>query len=78
MKKVFLFLSISLFAMSCEKEEIKPSCNCGKILSDSASDYSITVKNSCSGNVKKFILAPSDWFNAHVGYTHCFTNVTSW
>ena len=78
MKKVIL--SAVLFTAllsSCKKEEIK-TCNCGTILSDDASDYSVNIKNDCSGNVKKWTLYPSDWMNAYVGSHYCITNTTSW
>ena len=79
MKKVIL--SAVLFTAllsSCTKEEKLEKCNCGLILSDDASDYSVNIKNDCSGNVKKWTLYPSDWYNAHVGSRYCITNTTYW
>lgn len=62
---------------SCKKEDTRP-CNCGLIVSDNAADYSIVIRNECTGNEKKFILAPGDWFNAYVGSDYCITNSGKW
>jgi len=75
MKKVVSLLSIVLALSSCEKD--KP-CNCGLVVSDNVSDYSVVIRNNCSGNEKKFILQSGDWMNAHVGSDYCITNETSW
>jgi hypothetical protein len=78
MKKVIFCIAVATaFLSSCTKEEVK-KCNCGLILSDDASDYSVNIKNDCSGNVKKWTLYPSDWYNAYVGSRYCITNTTSW
>ncbi len=61
---------------SCKKET--QPCNCGEILSDNASDFSVDIKNDCSGNTKTWYLSESDWMNAHVGTHYCITNTTSW
>lgn len=79
--KCFVYLSmkkliiISLLFVSCKKED---PCNCGQIVSDNASDYSVTIQNECSGNLKTFILAPSDWATAYVGTNYCITNSKKW
>ncbi len=76
MKKLFFILSVStLLLASCKKDEI---CNCGEVVSDDVNDYSVNIKNDCSGNTKKFYLSQDDWFNAHVGSNYCITNTTSW
>jgi hypothetical protein len=74
MKKITLILGVSLMALSCEKQ----NCNCGVIQSDNVYDYSVIIKNSCSGNNKKFYLSEGDWINAHPGNHYCITNVESW
>ena len=73
MKYVFI-LSLALF--SCKKE--KKDCSCGIVESDDVQDYSVTIKNECSSNSKKFYLTPNDWQNSHVGNRQCITNVESW
>jgi hypothetical protein len=80
MKKL-LFLSLVIISLSsCKKEDVSPQqqCNCGLITSDNVSDYSVVIRNSCSGNEQKFYLQPGDWMNAHVGTDYCITNVQSW
>jgi hypothetical protein len=77
MKKVIFSLVVATAILSsCKKEE--PLCNCGEIMSDNVTDYSVDIQNSCSGNVKKFYLYESDWMNAHVGSNYCIENTTSW
>lgn len=61
--------------LSCKKEEV---CNCGLILRDNVSNYSVLIRNSCSKNEKWFYLQPGDWMNAHVGSDYCITNVEKW
>ena len=83
MRKVILMIAVSMM-VSCKKEDPKPVaqaqeyCNCGLVLSDNVSDYSVVIRNSCSGNEKKFYLQEGDWMNAYVGSDYCITNVTSW
>lgn len=77
MKKVIMIMAVALLAMSCEKKEVKP-CNCGEIMSDNAADYSVDIKNDCSGNFKTWVLTPDDWMSAYVGTHYCITNTTSW
>lgn len=66
--------------ISCQKEDIKPNkvCNCGLVVSDNVQDYSVVIRNSCTGNEKKFILKQGDWMNAHPGSDYCITNVNNW
>ena len=86
MKKIIL-VALTLISLSCSKEENLPSpstqtqtsnCNCGTIVSDQVSDYSIEIRNSCSGNVKKFVLYEADWMTAYVGTNYCITNTSGW
>jgi hypothetical protein len=80
MKKMILSIAVILL-LSCEKDNPQPiqeECNCGLVVSDNVSDYSVVIRNSCSGNEKKFYLQEGDWMNAYVGSDYCITNVTSW
>ena len=43
-----------------------------------ASDYSVDIKNDCSGNVQTWVLSQNDWMTAYVGNHYCITNTTSW
>jgi hypothetical protein len=75
MKKVTILAVILFGLLGCQKEEI---CNCGKVISDDVTDYSVVIRNSCSKNEKKFYLAEGDWMTAYVGSDYCITNVTNW
>lgn len=75
MKKTILGLAIILSIASCKK--VQP-CNCGVVMSDRVSDYSVVIKNDCTNNEQRFILQPSDWMKAYVGEPFCLTDVTSW
>lgn len=79
MKKVLLVLGLGLglATFSCQKEKSCAS-TCGLIVSDSAYDYSVVIRNNCSGNDKIFYLSEGDWMNAHPGSDYCITNTTSW
>ena len=78
MRKVTLIIAVSMM-ISCEKDNPQQEqCNCGLVVSDEVSDYSVVIRNSCSGNEKKFYLQEGDWMNAYVGSDYCITNVTSW
>jgi hypothetical protein len=75
MKKLIVLMAIPLlFACSSESED----CNCGLIVRDNVKDYSVTIRNACSGNEQTFRLQPGDWINAHVGSDYCITNATNW
>jgi hypothetical protein len=73
---------VTALIVSCKKDEIKKNkqevCNCGLVVSDNVDDYSVVIRNSCSGNEKRFYLQPGDWMNAHPGSDYCITNVTNW
>ena len=80
MKKTIILVAIIILGISCNKNNPQPAkvCNCGLVESDDVTDYSVVIKNSCSGNNKKFYLQEGDWMNAYVGSNYCITNVTSW
>ena len=71
-----MFVVVSL--VSCSKEQLGKKCNCGLITSDNVSNYSVTIRNDCSGNYRTFTLTPGDWMNAFVGSNYCISNVSSW
>jgi|TARA_B110000908_G_C10236755_1_gene443756 hypothetical protein len=75
MKKV-LVAFFCLLVFSCAKED--EDCNCGLILSDRVSDYSVVIRSDCSGNEKRFTLSVGDWMNAHPGEDYCITNSSGW
>lgn len=76
MKRLLLIALLSLFLTNCEKETVE--CNCGLILDDDVTNYSVLIENDCSGNKKWFTLYPGDWMKAYVGSHYCIENVQSW
>lgn len=75
MKNTILAIAVVALISSCKKDE---PCNCGTIQSDNAQNYSVVIKNECSGNNKEFVLNQSDWMNAYVGSNYCITNSGKW
>jgi len=75
MKKTIIGLAIILSIASCKKEKV---CNCGLVVSDDPANYSVVIRNGCSGNEKTFYLTAGDWMNAFVGSDYCITNEKSW
>jgi hypothetical protein len=80
MKKVLFIGLVCLGLTSCQKE-----CNCGTITNDEIildannnTCYTLTVRNSCSGNSKTWCFDYSVWFEGNVGESFCVTNVDSW
>ena len=76
MRKAILIIIMSIFLTNCESFE--DDCSCGLIESDRVTDYSIVVRNDCTGNVKRWYLTRGDWLGAHVGTDYCITNSTGW
>lgn len=74
MKKLFITLGLTYCLFSCEKE---PS-TCGLIVSDDVKNYSITIRNSNTNNLKTFYLSEGDWIHAHPGDVYCITNTEQW
>lgn len=66
-----------LLIASCKKDPAKV-CNFGLVLSDDINDYSVVIRNSCSGNSKTFYLQSGDWMSTYVVSDYCITNVTNW
>jgi hypothetical protein len=79
MKKLFCILGLSIILFtSCSKESLNGPCNCGLVVSDHVSDYSVVIRNNCSKNEKTFYLQPGDWMTAFVGKDYCITNIPNW
>ena len=79
MKKIGLLSMACVWIMSCSSSsDDMLECNCGEIVSDRVSDYSVVIRNECSGNEKRFTLNQGDWMNAHPGSDYCITNEEGW
>ena len=83
MKKLVLIIGVvALGLVSCSKEDtpgiIQGPDNCGFVVSDRASDYSVVIRNNNTGNDERFHLSQGDWMYAYVGEDYCITNVGSW
>ncbi len=76
MKKLLLLSLLLTCMLSCKKEQ--KDCNCGRVMSDDVTNYSVIVRNNCTGNEKSFILKEGDWMNAYVGSDICLTNEPTW
>jgi hypothetical protein len=76
MKKTIIIAMFLIGLGSCKKDQ--STCNCGKVMDDNVSNYSVLIKNSCTGNQKWFILQRGDWMNAYVGTDYCITNSGTW
>jgi hypothetical protein len=86
MKKIII-LSVATLFFSCQKENLEPTkpitvfsqqCNCGLVISADASNHTIVLRNSCTGNDKVFGVSPNEWGNAYVGSNYCVTNAIKW
>jgi hypothetical protein len=74
-KLIYLFLTVLI--VSCSSDD-STDCNCGEIISDDASNYSVTIRSNCSGNEETFILDADVWLTAFVGEDFCITNSDGW
>lgn len=77
MKKL-IYLLLTVLIISCSDDDDSRDCNCGEIISDDASNYSVTIRSDCSGNEETFILEEDVWFTAFVGEDFCITNSDGW
>ena len=62
--------------LSCKKKQ--KDCNCGRVMSDDVTNYSVIVRNNCTGNEKSFVLEEGDWMKAYVGTDICLNNQPTW
>lgn len=79
-----LILTMGLAVMTaismtgCQKE---CTSTCGTIVNDEILDndcYSLSIRNSCSDNIKTFCFDQDTWFTSYVGDNFCVNNVTPW
>jgi hypothetical protein len=75
-KLITVLLTITAFA-SCSKNATK-DCKCGIITDDAIEnidDFTLTIKNDCSGNNKKFYVTLNTWMDGVVGDKFCMTEI---
>jgi hypothetical protein len=75
-KLITVLLTITAFA-SCSKNATK-DCKCGIITDDAienVDDFTLTIKNDCSGNSKKFYVTLNTWMDGVVGNKFCMTEI---
>lgn len=80
--KYITFLVLILVLFSCKKEKDTP-CNCGEVMSTDIAtqqgfQYTISVKNECSGSIKTFYVTRNEWISVYQGDTYCANNISSW
>lgn len=73
---MIVLLTLTAFA-SCKKDALK-NCKCGYVQDDAienSNDFTLTIKNDCSGNSKKFYVTVSTWMDGVVGENFCMTEI---
>ena len=77
MKKIMIVLLTIIALSSCKKDALK-NCKCGVITDDAienSNDFTLTIKNDCSGNTKKFYVTLNTWMDGVVGEPFCMDQV---
>ena len=73
MKKIMIVLLTVIALSSCSKN-IAKDCKCGVVTDDAienGNDFTLTIKNDCSGNNKKFYVTLNTWMDYAVGANIC-------
>ena len=77
MKKIMIVLLTIIALASCKKDTLK-DCKCGVITDDAienGNDFTLSIKNDCSGNTKKFYVTLNTWMDGVVGEPFCMDQV---
>jgi hypothetical protein len=77
MKKLMMVLLTIIALSSCSKNATK-NCKCGIVTDDAienGNDFTLTIKNDCSSNNKKFYVTLSTWMDYQVGANICMDEV---
>jgi hypothetical protein len=77
MKKIMIVLLTITALSSCSKNSTK-DCKCGIITDDAienVDDFTLTIKNDCSGSSKKFYVTLNTWMDGVVGENFCMTEI---
>ena len=79
MKKITLIIVASIFFLAgCQKDK---RCNCGEIVRMGITNtncYYMVIKNSCSGNEKRFCYDEQIWSKYKVGEQKCVPLFETW
>ena len=77
MKKIMIVLLTIIALSSCSKNYTK-DCKCGVVTDDvieNGNDFTLSIKNDCSGNNKKFYVTLDTWMDYAVGANICMTEI---
>ena len=77
MKKIMIVLLTIIALSSCSKNATK-DCKCGVVTDDvieNGNDFTLSIKNDCSGNNKKFYVTLDTWMDYAVGANICMTEI---
>jgi hypothetical protein len=77
MKKLMIVLLTIIALGSCSKSATK-NCKCGIVTDDAienGNDFTLTIKNDCSGSNKKFYVTLNTWMDYAVGDAICMDQV---
>ena len=77
MKKLMIVLLTIIALSSCSKNATK-DCKCGVVTDDAienGNDFTLSIKNDCSGNNKKFYVTLNTWMDYAVGANICMTEI---
>ena len=77
MKKLLIVLLTITALSSCSKNYTK-DCKCGVVTDDAienGNDFTLSIKNDCSGNNKKFYVTLDTWMDYQVGANICMTEI---
>jgi hypothetical protein len=73
MKKIMIVLLTIMALASCKKDSLK-NCKCGVVTDDAienGNNFTLTIKNDCSDNYKKFYVTLNTWMDGVVGENFC-------
>ena len=73
MRKIILIMMGVISFSSCKKDALK-DCKCGVIQDDAienSNQFTLKIKNDCSGNTQKFYVTLNTWMDGVVGEPFC-------
>lgn len=73
-----MIVLLTIIALSSCSKNLTKDCKCGIVTDDAienSSDFTLTIKNDCSGNNKKFYVTLNTWMDYAVGANICMTEI---